>query len=153
MESIENSVFVFQLFCKGNIFPIYDLRKLWASQVAQWAKNPPAMQETQETWIQSPSRGGSSGGGLSNPLHYSRLENLTDRGAWRATVHGVAKGSDTTEHPRSQIHPASMDSIRWVLRKALQLAAHWQMWTISRSRPAFFILRSVLSDSWRPHGL
>ena len=100
MESIENSVFVFQLICKGNIFPIYDLRKLWASQVAQWAKNPPAMQETQETWIQSPSRGGSSGGGLSNPLHYSRLENLTDRGAWglqsmgsqrQATVHGVTK--------------------------------------------------------------
>ena len=91
MESIENSVFAFQLFCKGNIFPICDLRKLWASQVAQWAKNPPAMQETQETWIQSLSRGGSSGGGLSNPLHYSRLENLTDRGAWRATVHGVAK--------------------------------------------------------------
>ena len=116
MESIENSVFVFQLFCKGNIFPIYDLRKLWASQVAQWAKNPPAMQETQETWIQSPSRGGSSGGGLSNPLHYSRLENLTDRGAWRATVHGVAKTgyrswghkeSDTievTEHTRIYIY-------------------------------------------------
>ena len=24
-----------------------------ASQVAQWVKNPPAMQETQETWVQS----------------------------------------------------------------------------------------------------
>ena len=27
----------------------------------------------------------------SNPLQDSRLENPTDRGAWRATVHGVAK--------------------------------------------------------------
>ena len=26
-----------------------------------------------------------------NPLQYSRLENPTDRGAWWATVHGVAK--------------------------------------------------------------
>ena len=26
-----------------------------------------------------------------NPLQYSRLENSMDRGAWRATVHGVAK--------------------------------------------------------------
>ena len=26
---------------------------IWASQVAQWVKNPPAMQETQETWVQS----------------------------------------------------------------------------------------------------
>ena len=28
----------------------------------------------------------------SNPLQYSCLENLMDRGAWRATVHGVTKG-------------------------------------------------------------
>ena len=27
----------------------------------------------------------------SNPLQYSCLENPMDRGAWRATVHGVAK--------------------------------------------------------------
>ena len=26
-----------------------------------------------------------------NPLHYSFLENPMDRGAWRATVHGVAR--------------------------------------------------------------
>ena len=31
------------------------------------------------------------GGGHGNPLQHSRLENLMDRGAWRATVHGVAK--------------------------------------------------------------
>ena len=28
-------------------------RLVWASQLAQWAENPPAMQETQETWVQS----------------------------------------------------------------------------------------------------
>ena len=31
------------------------------------------------------------GGGNSNPLQYSCLENPMDRGAWQATVHGVAK--------------------------------------------------------------
>ena len=31
------------------------------------------------------------GGGHDNPLQYSCLENPIDRGAWRATVHGVAK--------------------------------------------------------------
>ena len=33
----------------------------------------------------------SPGEGNSNPLQYSCLENLTDRGALRATVHGVTK--------------------------------------------------------------
>ena len=31
------------------------------------------------------------GVGNGNPLQYSCLENNMDRGAWRATVHGVAK--------------------------------------------------------------
>ena len=33
----------------------------------------------------------SPGGGNGNPLQYSCLENHVDRGAWWATVHGVAK--------------------------------------------------------------
>ena len=36
------------------------------------------------------------GEGSSNPLQYSCLENLMDRGAWLATVHGVEKELDTT---------------------------------------------------------
>ena len=31
-----------------------------------------------------------------NPLQYSCLESSMDRGAWQATVHGVAKESDMT---------------------------------------------------------
>ena len=40
----------------------------------------------------------SPGGGNGNPLQSSCLEKPTDRGAWRATVRGVTKESDTTEH-------------------------------------------------------
>ena len=36
-------------------------------------------------------------GGNGNPLQYSCWENSMDRGAWRATVHGVTKRLDTTE--------------------------------------------------------
>ena len=35
--------------------------------------------------------GRSAGEGNGNPLQYSCLEDLKDRGAWRAAVHGVAK--------------------------------------------------------------
>ena len=38
-----------------------------------------------------PGLGRSLGGGNSTPLQYSCLENPMDRGAWWATVHGVAK--------------------------------------------------------------
>ena len=36
-----------------------------------------------------PGLGRSPGGGHGNPLQYSYLENPMDKGAWRATVHGV----------------------------------------------------------------
>ena len=38
-----------------------------------------------------PGWGRSPGEGSGNPLQYSCLENPMDRGAWQATVHGVAK--------------------------------------------------------------
>ena len=40
---------------------------------------------------QTPGLGRSPGGGNGNPLQYPCLENSMDRGAWWATVHGVAK--------------------------------------------------------------
>ena len=38
-----------------------------------------------------PGLGRSSGGGHGNPCQYSCLDKVVDRGAWWATVHGVAK--------------------------------------------------------------
>ena len=38
-----------------------------------------------------PGLGSSLGGGNGNPLQFSCLGNPTDRGAWQATIHGVAK--------------------------------------------------------------
>ena len=43
-----------------------------------------------------PGLGRPPGEGNGNPLQSSCLENPVDRGAWRATVHGVTE-SDTTE--------------------------------------------------------
>ena len=54
-------------------------------------KNPPASAGDVRDTGSIPGSGRSPGGGRSNPLQYSCLENSTDRGAWRATVHRVAK--------------------------------------------------------------
>ena len=61
---------------------------IWASQVAQMLKNPPANAGDVGLILKL---GRSPGAGNSYPLQYSCLENSTDRGVWRATVHGVAK--------------------------------------------------------------
>ena len=43
-----------------------------------------------------PGSGRYPGEGNGNPLQYSCLGNPIDRGAWQATVHGVAKQLDMT---------------------------------------------------------
>ena len=43
-----------------------------------------------------PGLGRSAGEGNGNPLQYSCLGNSIDRGAWQATVHGIAKELDMT---------------------------------------------------------
>ena len=47
-----------------------------------------------------PGSGRSPGEGNGNPLQYSCLENLMDRGAWQATVNGVSRvGHDLVTKP------------------------------------------------------
>ena len=54
-------------------------------------KNLSAMQELQETQVQALGWEDPLEEGMATPLQYSGLENPVGRGAWWATVHGVAK--------------------------------------------------------------
>ena len=54
-------------------------------------KNPPTNAGDARDVGSTPGSGRSAGEGNGNPLQYSYLENSMDRGAWWATVHGVAK--------------------------------------------------------------
>ena len=56
---------------------------LWASQVVQMVKNPPAKAGDTGDMDSIPELGRAPGVGNDNPLQYSCLENFMDRGVWR----------------------------------------------------------------------
>ena len=74
-----------------------------------------------------PGSGRSSGGERGNPLQYACWENPLDRGAWRATVHGVAVSRTQMKRPSRHTHSRiegvlisfssskSTESIMWAL--------------------------------------
>ena len=81
-----------------------------AFQVALVVKNPPA--NTGDTGSM-PGSGRPPGEGNGNPFPYTCLENPMDRGAWRATVHGV-----TETNTMEPVH-ASAHTYLWKTRKKL----------------------------------
>ena len=64
---------------------------LMVSQLALVVRNTPANSGDIRVAGLIPGLGGSPVGGYGNPLQYFCMENLMDRGAWQATVHGAAK--------------------------------------------------------------
>ena len=81
MQYLEKVEIQFTLYCMGKR----------ASQVVLVVKNLPASGEDVRDTGSTPGLGRSPGGGHGNPLQYSCLENLVDRGAWQAMVNRVAK--------------------------------------------------------------
>ena len=84
---------------------------LWASWVVLVVKNLPANAGDIRDTCLIPGFGRPPGGGHSNPLQYSCLENPMDRGAWRGAVHRVARswirlkrlGTRTYTHTRYKV--------------------------------------------------
>ena len=73
-------------------------------------KNPPANVGDIRDTAWNPRLGRSPGEGHGNPLQYSCLGNPMDRGAWRATIHGVTK-SQTQLKQCTHCSPTSSLSI------------------------------------------
>ena len=75
-----------------------------AFQVALVVKNLPANAgDIRDTGL-IPGLGRSPGKGNGNPLQYSCQENPMDRGAWWATVHGVAKSWTSLKRLNTHTH-------------------------------------------------
>ena len=90
--------FPLKLICFADIhFSLWaDAEMLWGFPGGSAIKNPPAYAGATGDTGSVPGLGRSPGGGNGNPLQYSCLGNPMDRGAWQATVHGVAE-LDMTE--------------------------------------------------------
>ena len=77
----------------------YRLQYSWASLVAQLVKNLPAMWET---WVPSLDQAGPLEEGMATHSSVLAWRIPMDRGAWRATEHGVTKSqrwlSNSAEH-------------------------------------------------------
>ena len=73
---------------KLSLFGTVTLRYEWGLPNVSVVKDPPANAGDLGS---IPESGRSSRGGNGNPLQYSCLENPMDRGAWRATDHGVQR--------------------------------------------------------------
>ena len=88
----------------GSYDNVFTYIRNWASQVALVVKNKLDNAEDIRDL------GRSSGGGHGNLLQYSCLENPMNRGAWRATVHGIARvGHDLVTKPPPWNSSARLD--------------------------------------------
>ena len=132
----------------------------WVSQVVLMVKNLPTYEGDIRDSSSVPGSGSSPGGGQGNPLQYSCLENPMDRGAWWATVHGVAKSQawlkwlSTCTCPKVEQLWKAVSSLKYPLRSTEDIVeTTWQTslccvwllvtpWTVST--PGFPILRYLL---------
>ena len=121
-------------------------------------KNPPTNARDVRDTGSIPELGGSPGGGHDNPLQHSCLENPTDRGAWRATAHGVAKSRTGWKHPSThalgtKIPQAAQHSQkqrpagRWWRLKARGVGGNEETWRdsgifLKRQNPQDLVIRS-----------
>ena len=97
---------------RGNVLPFHGKSSLWsqehASSYLRGVSHPAGSEGSVETGEHPPKRSVPcvNGGANGNPLQYSCLENLMDRGAWQATVYRVTKSQT-----RLSTHDASWSQV------------------------------------------
>ena len=130
---------VYALWCWRDSFPceMGALQQLGAAQVALAVNklSPNARRDAGSI----PGLARSPGGGHGSPLQYSCLENLMNRGAWWATVCGVAKSRTWLKQLGTHAAARNMTQPRKLRPK--------EMKTCPRSR-AWCFRRKGIQDSW-----
>ena len=96
-----------------------------ASQVAPVVKNLPVNTGRRKRRRFGPWSGRSPGGGHGNPLQYSCLENLVDRGVWRAADESVTESrtpTEGTERARATLSHSVTEILRHTFKQELSLS-------------------------------
>ena len=98
-----------------------------------------------------PGLGRSPGEGNGSPLQYYCLENPMDRGAWQATVHGVAESqtrlSDFSSHVYIYTHSDLLDHFHF-FSPLVPLTYKYLLYPPSYSNPNLSNLQAVLYKSF-----
>ena len=115
------------LFSPLLFFPLnlYLTLPFWVSQVVLVVKNSPANAGDIRDTCSSLASGRSPEGGHGNPLQYSCLENSMDKGAWWATVHGVAKSQTQLKWLGKQALPFYLHCLLCIL-----ISSHQKQWWV-----------------------
>ena len=114
-------------------------------------KNPPANAEDTGDVGSIAGAGRSLGVGNGNPVQYSCLGNPMGRGAWQATVHGVAKESDMTWRLNHHHHTAA-ETPQKIMRYFGSLEAMLNdpsSWGFAQSVQIRSILQRLLGNGFR----
>ena len=90
------------------------------------------MQEAQEAWVQSLGQEESLEEEMATHSSILPGENPTDRGAWQAIVHGVAKESNTTQrlnnrHQRQNRGERCQSEARGLLKERFETQMEWRL--------------------------
>ena len=123
------------LIVKGSVHPFWGV-----SQVVLVVKNLLPNAEDIRDVVSVPGLGRFPGGRDGNPLQYSCAEDPMDRGAWRATVHGVAKSR--TWLKQLSTHTCT-SSGRWFSKPKWFLEKSAQKWMSTMQLAAVTTLRNL----------
>ena len=103
----------------------------WLSKVALEIKNPFANAGDIRGVGLIPGSGRSPGGGNGNPLQYSCLGNVMNKGVWQAIVHGVAE-SDMTEYAGMETNKTEQTCLEYSTQRRQNTHEHSPGWATNQ---------------------
>ena len=100
--------------------------------MGQWVENPPAVQQTKETWAQSLGQNDPLEEENGNPLQYSCLKSSIDRGSWWATFQSVPKSQTRLRDCMHAMFIAALFTVTktWEQHRCLLMDEWIKMWYI-----------------------